>query len=261
MQKKYHYCWPWLATGLLTACPSRPKSRPFPRSRQAATSRLIWLARGRGVCCSRAAAGSSELSPLAPYEWTPLHARRRSICAPLRALHVAGPVLCLAARAWPIAPPCDAANFHPSWMVTDGTPMRGIEAVASNAPKVKDYLISAAPLRIAGDRISGAVVTMVDLSQHCRGQEFDPPRLHQLNQALDQVRRLARLGRAPSAVSACAHSHLDWRRRLRIHPRQDGVRFCPRKAAHAALRGGEPNSRGVPLLREGWNAMRQCNSQ
>lgn len=50
-------------------------------------------------------------------------------------------------------------------MVTNGTPMRGIEAVASHAPKVKDYLVSAAPLRIAGDRISGAVVTMVDLSQ------------------------------------------------------------------------------------------------
>jgi two-component sensor histidine kinase len=30
---------------------------------------------------------------------------------------------------------------------------------------VKDYLVSAAPLRIAGDCISGAVVTMVDLSQ------------------------------------------------------------------------------------------------
>jgi len=48
-------------------------------------------------------------------------------------------------------------------MVVAGTPVRGIEAVASNAPKVKDYLVSAAPLRIAGDRISGAVITMVDL--------------------------------------------------------------------------------------------------
>lgn len=50
-------------------------------------------------------------------------------------------------------------------MVTSGTPMRGIEAIAANAPRVKDYLVSAAPLRIAGDRISGAVITMVDLSQ------------------------------------------------------------------------------------------------
>jgi two-component sensor histidine kinase len=43
--------------------------------------------------------------------------------------------------------------------------LRGIEAVAPKAPKVKDYLVSAAPLRIAGDRISGVVVTMVDLSR------------------------------------------------------------------------------------------------
>jgi PAS domain S-box-containing protein len=50
-------------------------------------------------------------------------------------------------------------------MVMAGNPLRGIEATASNAPQVKDYLVSAAPLRIAGDRISGAVVTMVDLSQ------------------------------------------------------------------------------------------------
>jgi PAS domain S-box-containing protein len=50
-------------------------------------------------------------------------------------------------------------------MVIAGTPLRGIEATAPKAPKVKDYLVSAAPLRIAGDRISGAVVTMVDLSR------------------------------------------------------------------------------------------------
>lgn len=50
-------------------------------------------------------------------------------------------------------------------MVITGTPLRGIEATATRAPKVKDYLVSAAPLRVAGDRISGAVITMVDLSQ------------------------------------------------------------------------------------------------
>jgi PAS domain S-box-containing protein len=50
-------------------------------------------------------------------------------------------------------------------MVIAGTPLRGIEATAPKAPEVKDYLLSAAPLRIAGDRISGAVVTMVDLSR------------------------------------------------------------------------------------------------
>jgi PAS domain S-box-containing protein len=49
--------------------------------------------------------------------------------------------------------------------VIAGTPLRGIEVTAPEAPKVKDYLVSAAPLRIAGDRISGAVVTMVDLSR------------------------------------------------------------------------------------------------
>jgi two-component sensor histidine kinase len=49
-------------------------------------------------------------------------------------------------------------------MVIAGTPLRGLEAVASMAPKVKDYLVSAAPLRVAGDLISGAVITMVDLS-------------------------------------------------------------------------------------------------
>jgi two-component sensor histidine kinase len=50
-------------------------------------------------------------------------------------------------------------------MVIAGTPLRGVEATASKAPKVKDYLVSAAPLRVAGDHISGAVVTMVDLSE------------------------------------------------------------------------------------------------
>lgn len=50
-------------------------------------------------------------------------------------------------------------------MVTTGTPLRGMEAIASKAPTVKDYLVSAAPLRIAGDQISGAVITMVDLSR------------------------------------------------------------------------------------------------
>ena len=66
-------------------------------------------------------------------------------------------------------------------MVIAGTPLRGIEATATKAPTVKDYLVSAAPLRIAGDRISGAVVTMVDLSrrkaaekqQHLLTRELD----------------------------------------------------------------------------------------
>jgi PAS domain S-box-containing protein len=56
-------------------------------------------------------------------------------------------------------------------MVVAGTPLRGIEATAVNAPKVKDYLVSAAPLRVAGGRISGAVVAMVDLSHRKAAEE------------------------------------------------------------------------------------------
>ena len=56
-------------------------------------------------------------------------------------------------------------------MVIAGTPMRGMEATAVNAPKVKDYLVSAAPLRVAGNRISGAVITMVDLSHRKAAEE------------------------------------------------------------------------------------------
>lgn len=50
-------------------------------------------------------------------------------------------------------------------MALAGTPLQGIEAVAPEAPAVKDYLVSIAPLRVAGDMISGCVITMVDLSQ------------------------------------------------------------------------------------------------
>jgi len=45
-----------------------------------------------------------------------------------------------------------------------GASVQGIEASAPNAPRIKDLLISAAPLRL-GDRLTGCVVTMVDLSQ------------------------------------------------------------------------------------------------
>jgi PAS domain S-box-containing protein len=50
-------------------------------------------------------------------------------------------------------------------MAIQGTAVQGVEAVAPKAPKVKDYLVSAAPLQIGNDAISGCVVTMVDLSQ------------------------------------------------------------------------------------------------
>jgi len=46
-----------------------------------------------------------------------------------------------------------------------GNSVQGIEAVAPNAPTVRDYLVSVAPLRVAGETVSGCVITMVDLSQ------------------------------------------------------------------------------------------------
>ena len=66
-------------------------------------------------------------------------------------------------------------------MVIAGTPLRGMEATAVNAPKVKDYLVSAAPLRVAGDRINGAVVTMVDLSHRKAAEEQQRLLMHELD--------------------------------------------------------------------------------
>lgn len=45
-----------------------------------------------------------------------------------------------------------------------GGSIQGIEVIARAAPKVQDYLVSAAPLQIAPGQISGCVLTMVDLS-------------------------------------------------------------------------------------------------
>lgn len=50
-------------------------------------------------------------------------------------------------------------------MAIAGTPVQGIEAIATRATPVKDCLVSAAPLRVAGERVSGCVVTLVDLTQ------------------------------------------------------------------------------------------------
>lgn len=50
-------------------------------------------------------------------------------------------------------------------MASSGNPVQGLEANAPQAPKVKDYLISAAPLHLADAHASGCVVTMADLSQ------------------------------------------------------------------------------------------------
>src|SRR3546814_9741194 len=50
-------------------------------------------------------------------------------------------------------------------MANSGRTLQGIEAHAPDAPRVKDLLISIAPLTLSGEAISGCVVTMVDLSQ------------------------------------------------------------------------------------------------
>lgn len=50
-------------------------------------------------------------------------------------------------------------------MAIAGTAVQGIEAHAPNAPRVKDYQISAAPLQIDEDAVGGCVITMVDMSQ------------------------------------------------------------------------------------------------
>ena len=46
-----------------------------------------------------------------------------------------------------------------------GEAVQGVEATAPGALVVKDFLVSAAPLRVTGDQITGCVITMTDLSQ------------------------------------------------------------------------------------------------
>ncbi len=46
-----------------------------------------------------------------------------------------------------------------------GDAVQGVEATAPEALVVKDFLVSAAPLRVTGDEITGCVITMTDLSQ------------------------------------------------------------------------------------------------
>lgn len=50
-------------------------------------------------------------------------------------------------------------------MAIAGSSVQGIEATAPNAPGAKDYMVSAAPLQVGNDAISGCVITMVDMSQ------------------------------------------------------------------------------------------------
>lgn len=50
-------------------------------------------------------------------------------------------------------------------MAIAGNAVQGIEALAPDAPGAKDYMVSAAPLQVGTDAISGCVITMVDMSQ------------------------------------------------------------------------------------------------
>jgi PAS domain S-box-containing protein len=56
-------------------------------------------------------------------------------------------------------------------MAIAGNPMQGMEAVAPNAPRIKNYLISAAPLQVAEDQVSGCVITMIDLTQRKEAEQ------------------------------------------------------------------------------------------
>lgn len=49
--------------------------------------------------------------------------------------------------------------------VIGGQAYQGVEATAPTAPSARDLLISAAPLRVSGERIAGCVVTLVDLTR------------------------------------------------------------------------------------------------
>ncbi|SMQ85557.1 PAS domain S-box-containing protein [Devosia lucknowensis] len=49
-------------------------------------------------------------------------------------------------------------------MAIGGSAVQGIEATAPNAPRIKDYQVSAAPLHVGDESISGCVITMVDLT-------------------------------------------------------------------------------------------------
>lgn len=50
-------------------------------------------------------------------------------------------------------------------LAAQGQSVRGVEAAIKDAPKVKDVLISAAPLVMGGEDGKGVVVTLIDLSQ------------------------------------------------------------------------------------------------
>lgn len=47
----------------------------------------------------------------------------------------------------------------------DGGSVRGVEALAPKAPGARDFLVSAAPLRLAGAEVTGCVITLTDISR------------------------------------------------------------------------------------------------
>ena len=49
-------------------------------------------------------------------------------------------------------------------LAVSGSSIQGVEATAPDAPRVRELLLSAAPLRVGSDVVSGCVITMVDLS-------------------------------------------------------------------------------------------------
>lgn len=85
-----------------------------------------------------------------------------------RALYAADPVGRPFARIVPLVPASDT-GLADSAAILDramtGPPVQGMEVFAPEAPGAKDFLLSAAPLRMGEGAASGCVVTMVDLTQ------------------------------------------------------------------------------------------------
>ncbi|AXQ95894.1 PAS domain-containing protein [Cereibacter azotoformans] len=63
----------------------------------------------------------------------------------------------------------------------EGIPVQGIEAVAAGREGTPYYLISAAPLQVPGEPVSGCVITMVDLSQRKAAERHQQLLLRELD--------------------------------------------------------------------------------
>ncbi|WP_435168901.1 sensor histidine kinase [Falsirhodobacter sp. 1013] len=85
-----------------------------------------------------------------------------------RALYASDPVGQPFARIVPLVP-ATGTGLADSAAILDramtGPPVQGMEVFAPDAPGAKDFLLSAAPLRMGEGAASGCVVTMVDLTQ------------------------------------------------------------------------------------------------